>query len=328
MTEYSSGGRARQLPVEIILLILECAVDRDPGRLKELASLSKSVYSYLYSRFAPDVHVYSRQGFLRFVRLGWPDVVKDALTRANGKGINLELYLHFNNLLPDEEGDHYWPRGEEYWPELSFCLESISEPIRLNMETLGMSTICMSSYYMSSGLWAIKLYPNVKRFYVDATPFSPWEPSEDEIGYLRLSDNLTHRLLEDRFMTDANQIETYALSATGYDPVFEEYKNEDHPTGPFVAKTFPNLQRLFLFWWYFESVLESGDCDEVLESLDPIIDAFDGSTPVKMIVHILVVESESDLPKFSDKIQRKLYEATHGSMVIRNVIVWQWREME
>jgi hypothetical protein len=128
MPERAASKNELRLPIEVILIILEYAIDHRPWEIQELSIISKQLRSGLLGRLYQQLHIHSMAQLRSLIVRGKPHHSKAIHSRSY-----LALYLQFRDL----------GSGYEFQLSMDLCqkLLSFSQPIQDRIETLGLRTM-------------------------------------------------------------------------------------------------------------------------------------------------------------------------------------------
>jgi hypothetical protein len=304
MLDLSTSTDSQHLPLEIVLLILEHAIQQDSCRLIALASISKSIRLALLSRFTQEFHIYNKEGYDRFVDQTRSHHFASPLSIfpfSKNSGNKAALYIH--HFFTKVEIDNRSASMVGHWKNLSATWQRVPEHFRLSVETLALCGTSCKTELVSSCLWTTSLYPNLKHLYVDSTTHVDYgdAPAVD-------------RLTLGQFCIKPNQLETYALAENSH--TFYGPSASTPAFGKFIKDTFPNIKRVFLFHF-------TRACYAHYYNIEPAHRIFHEVTDVKVVVNIGVFP---DVPnsEWTDSwrsIEPDISETANGTMVMNTVIV-------
>jgi hypothetical protein len=322
---------SEQIPMEIMLLIFEHALDQRCCKLSVLASLNRSYRAYFYSRWSQKLRLFPKQALDQFALQGWSNMAKDndsSHLHPRNKSLKLALFIpypHILNLLyrdPDLKcGADDWPYPWDYWPEVVREYKQVSKPVRLNVETLGIATLAIAPFFLSSGLWVSNLYPNVKRLYVDATAYPLGGDMEQARDFWFHNESWYSSLRsQSDFAINKNQVESYALALHCSTRAHDEVSNKSI-LRKYVGNTFPNIRRFFLFLSHSYDDLDTPHMPFDL-GLDLVASTFDELTSVRIIFLVFLewyTPHQASSPLCTPEVV--VSEAANGTMIVKTIML-------
>jgi hypothetical protein len=309
-TSTFTESHQQRLPIELILLIFEHAIDKHGWMIHDLSQINKSLRCGLTNRLFRALHLRSREKLDEIVTTDWPGSV-------GRKRKGLSLFLHY--VKPAHTVPHFHD-------EFSSSLASI--PHKDNIEILSVRLVPYCTPSSSLALWTCPLMPSLKRLYVDSTLY-PLPYGGDEMMAQRLawSEGLLPALpCGDPYETDAkyfgakwgyfSSLEAYALAGSSIFKVFSQL-HEGIVFQSLYPMFFSKVKRFYLFTSAHD-VEDTEEQSDMWTDMAHLVEDIGTLPNVDLLIHIVLAEPEQR--QICARIG-KVQKMANGGTLISHVVV-------